>query len=63
MHSTPGNDWLANEMRTMHTADLRDWLAAERDVQTVQRLRAEIRRRADEGGYGLTAWGRGEATE
>lgn len=63
MHSTPGNDRLADEMRTMHTSELREWLAVARDVHIVERLRAEIRRRADEGGYGLTAWGRGEATE
>jgi hypothetical protein len=63
MHSTPGDDWLANEMRRMFTWELREWLDATRDRDIAIRLRWEIRRRADEGGYGLTARARGEVTE
>ena len=60
MHNTPGFDDLAAEMREMPTFQLREWLAATTDRYTAARLRAEIRRRSEEGFFNLTAYGRGE---
>jgi hypothetical protein len=63
MHSTPGGDPLARKMSRMFTHELRAWREVTRSEYVAVRIEEEIRRRAEEGGYGLTAWGRGEVDE